>query len=152
MGVYAFCPVCEAEVLAEFSQAPFAAQAEFPVDILVCGRCFRWLNLHRWVRVRFVPSDRDENRLSLWAAKLLDMVPTGITYSRFSLSVQRLFGCYLVPGPIPGIEVPEIVESLFTQIAKYSGLPLPGISEDQEVFWRSAVRVLVNKGLEVNAR
>ncbi|GEM_PF-5969972 len=152
MGVYAFCPKCEEKVMVGFHQYYLESDPAKFFHFLYCGKCDLILNMDRWVKVTVVQHEDEEDVGCVppfWVS-ILNLLPHKML-SWFNRLSRWATGSYFMPDPTTEMEVPEIVDSVITQVEKMSGENFSGDYKDFEEFMDRGIKAIVQPGEHVHA-
>ncbi len=152
MGVYAFCPKCEEEVMVGIQQYVLESDPAKAFHFLYCGKCDVVLNMNRWVKVTVVKFEDEANvgQIPPFWVRILNALPRRLLcwFNRVS---RWTTGSYFMPDPTTMMDVPEIIESIVTQVEKMSGEKFSGNLEDFEEFMDRGIKAIVQPGERIHA-
>jgi hypothetical protein len=153
MGIYTFCPECEEKVKAGINRYEMESNSEKILYFLYCGKCDLTLNLFRWVKVTVVKFEDEEyakEDTSFWEI-VLGKLPIKVLF--WLNSIRRwMTGEYGVPDPTLVMDVPEIIDSVVTQVEEMSGEKYSGDYDEFDQFMDRSLKVICETGEQVHVQ
>jgi hypothetical protein len=139
MSLYTFCPLCEEKTLTGLSRRVINGRPETELIVISCGKCDKVLNYKRWARVERVESKGNE--VTGWALKFYHLLPRPLFTALVGVMIFFCQG-YLVKTSTNDGDLPEIIESYFTQIERLSSLPYDGLEPDETYIRRATQKIV----------